>query len=81
MMDLSELPSSAMLETMHWKLDSESLLLPATAVFTSLLDLSLESIVLPAGSRHLLARLQSYIDVLPVSTQAAAEEALAFRIE
>lgn len=44
MMDLRELPSSAKMETMHLKLMSkESLQLPATAAFTSLLDLSLES--------------------------------------
>jgi hypothetical protein len=59
MMDLINLPSSAKLETMHWELQGVRLQLPATAMFTSLVDLSLENIELVAGGGHLLARLLS----------------------
>ncbi|XP_066345871.1 uncharacterized protein [Miscanthus floridulus] len=55
MMDLINLPSSAKLETMHWEQQGVRLQLPATAVFTSLVDLSLEDIELVAGSAHLLS--------------------------
>ena len=44
---------------MHCKLEGLRLRLPATAVFPSLVDLSLENIELVAGSGHLLARLLS----------------------
>lgn len=60
MMNLSDLPaSSAKLETMHWELGGVSLQLPATAVFPSLVDLSLENIEVSPDSGHLLARLLS----------------------
>jgi hypothetical protein len=59
MMNLSELASSAKLETMHLKLKGVRLQLPAAAVFASLVDLSLENTEFAAGSGHLLARFLS----------------------
>ncbi|CAO2036503.1 unnamed protein product [Urochloa humidicola] len=59
MINLSELPSNQKLETMHWNLVGASIQLPATAVFTSLNNLSLQSIKFPDGSGHLLARFLS----------------------
>jgi hypothetical protein len=59
MMNLNYLPSSAKLESMHLELGGVRLHLPAAAVFSSLVDLSLENIELVAGSGHLLARLLS----------------------
>ncbi|CAN6240897.1 unnamed protein product [Urochloa humidicola] len=57
--NLSELPSNQKLETMHWNLVGAGIQLPATAAFTSLADLSLQSIKFPDGSGHLLARFLS----------------------
>ncbi|CAN6269280.1 unnamed protein product [Urochloa humidicola] len=59
MMNLSDLPSNAKLETMHLYLDGEMIQPPVTAVFTLLTDLSLQSIEFPNGSGHLLSRLLS----------------------
>ncbi|CAO2036504.1 unnamed protein product [Urochloa humidicola] len=59
MMNLSDLPSNAKLETMHLYLDGEMIQPPVTAVFTWLTDLSLQSIEFPNGSGHLLSRLLS----------------------
>ncbi|WVZ87132.1 hypothetical protein U9M48_033824 [Paspalum notatum var. saurae] len=59
MMNLSELPCSAKLKTLRWNLSGVRLQLPASATFTSLVDLSLERIELAAGSAPLLSRLVS----------------------
>ena len=61
MMNLSDLPCSAKLETMHWDLKDVRLQLPATAVFASLVDLSPEYVHLCdcGNSGHILARLLS----------------------
>ncbi|GJM97067.1 hypothetical protein PR202_ga13965 [Eleusine coracana subsp. coracana] len=59
MIDLTELSSSPKLKTMTLDLDSVSVRLPSTAVFTSLTDLKLEFIELADGSGLLLSRLLS----------------------
>ena len=59
-MDLDELLlSSPKLECMRLGLSNAEVRLPRTVVFTSLKDLTLDSMELVAGSGHLLARLLS----------------------
>ncbi|KAL6636645.1 hypothetical protein ACP70R_024217 [Stipagrostis hirtigluma subsp. patula] len=56
---LGDLPSSANLETMSLMLGGVRVRLPATAAFESLVDLTLESMIVLGDSSHLLARLIS----------------------
>ncbi|TVU15729.1 hypothetical protein EJB05_39267, partial [Eragrostis curvula] len=59
LMDLEDLPSSIDLGTMHLRITRARIRFPATAVFASLTDLSLECIRIAAGSSHLFARFLS----------------------